>query len=478
MTHKLQLPLAAAALLAIPAVAPGQSATTASTPAPGSLEETLQEIKNPTSWMSWGGDLRVRNEYFNNLLTLDSQNPLAEQEYLRFRARVWTSLKPIENVTVNARLATEPREWFRRAGYTPYRGQSGWDWTDGVIDNLNVQWKNILDQPLSLIVGRQDLMLGEGWLTGEGTPYDGSWTYYMDAARLSYELKEQKTLIEAIGILQNAEADAWLPVINNQNRFLSEQDETGAILNIVNTSLPYANFNPYFIYKHDDRAMESGAPQRGDNADIYTFGARISGLVKEHWKYSVEGAYQFGEKQDPAVRYPAPSTEYRDLNAFGVNSKLTYLFKDRLNNQLSFSYEYLTGDDPDTADDEMFDGLWARYPRWGEIGLYSFAAETRVGQQANYHRFGPSWTITPAKGLDFTANYYAMIADQDTPTRAAPGLFTNDDAFRGHFVSTILKYKFGPRLAGHLWAEFLFPGDYYANSETLTFLRAEVLLTF
>jgi Alginate export len=441
-------------------------------------EQTIWAIKNPTSWMRWGGDLRVRNEYFNNTLTLDPYNPLAEQDYFRFRARIWAGMQPLTNVSVNVRLATEPREWMRPAGYTPYKGQSGLDWTEGIIDTLNVQWRNIGNMPVSVIVGRQDLMLGDGWLTGEGTPYDGSWSFYMDCARLTWELKDQHTTVEAIGICQTAKDDAWLPTINNQNRYLSEQNENGAILNVVNTSISVANLNGYFIYKHDDQVTDPKAPPRGDNGDIYTLGGRVYGLVANHWKYSVEGAYQFGQKQDLFIQYPETSTEYRNLSAFGLNSRFTYIFEDKLNNALSVSYEYMTGDDPKTSGDEMFDNLWGRYPRWSDIGLYSFASETRVGQQANYHRMGTSWAITPMKSLDFTANYYALIADQSVATRGATGLFGNSDSFRGHFFSAVLKYKFSPHLSGHLCGEVELPGNYYVHDEMLSFLRAEVLLTF
>lgn len=452
----------------------GAAAQQAQAPAPSELEKAIKEIKNPTPWLTWGGDFRVRNEYLDTTLTLDEKHPLSEQDYFRYRARLYTTVKPIENVSLNVRLATEPRTWMRPAGYSPYRGNSGTDWTEGMIDTLNVQWKNVLGQPLSIVVGRQDIMLGEGWLTGDGTPYDGSWTYYLDAARVSYELKEQHTLIEAIGIMQNAEAEAWLPTINNQNRFLSEQDEYGAILNIVNTSLPYANINPYFIYKQDDRVMAGG-----DDADIYTIGARISGLVDEHWKYSFEGAYQFGEKRDLAIKYPEVSDDYRDIQAYGFNGKMMYLVKDKLNNQIGFNYEFLSGDDPDTQDDEMFDVLWGRYPRWAEIGLYSFARETRVGQQANYHRFGPSWTCNPMKGMELTLNYYALFAQSDVPTREnSAALFSHDDHFRGHFAAAMLKHKFTPRLSGHLWGELQFPGNYYVNDHVMSFLRAELMFNF
>ena len=56
--------------------------------------DLIQKIKQPISWMNWGGDLRIRNEYFNNLLTLNPNSRLHEQDYFRFRARVWTTIAP------------------------------------------------------------------------------------------------------------------------------------------------------------------------------------------------------------------------------------------------------------------------------------------------------------------------------------------------------------------------------------------------
>ena len=472
----------ASTLLVPTAAAQDKSTTTASSaplaPTENSAESAVEKLKNPTPWLNWGADLRVRNEYFDNLLTLNPDNPLHEQDYFRFRARVWTNLKPVDDLSLNARLSTEPREWINQAGYSPMKGSSGWDWTEGVVDKLSVQWRNTLGLPATLTVGRQDIVLGDGWLVLEGTPNDGSSTVYLDAARFTYELRDQHTTIEAIGILQYAQDDEWLPTINNQNRYLTDQNETGAILYVSNKSLPAANIDSYFIYKHDDRINRT-AGKYGDNADIYTLGLRLSGILREHWKYSAEGAYQFGSKQDLNVKYPAVSTEYRDINAFGFNSKLAYLFKDKLNNELNFSFEVLSGDDPNTSGDEMFDVLWGRWPRWSEIGLYSFAAETRIGQEANFYRFGPGWSCSPSKRMNLSASYYALFAPQDTPTREASAtLFSNDGDFRGHFVQAVMKYKFNSHLSGHLWGECLFPGDYYAHHAPTPFLRAELMMTF
>ena len=95
-------------------------------------------------------------------------------------------------------------------------------------------------------------------------------------------------------------------------------------------------------------------------------------MLEDHWKYSVEGAYQFGRKQDPELNgqtgsnplltESAQTTGYRNLNAFGINSKFSYLFKDEWNDQLSLSVEFLSGDKPNTGNDEMFDVLWGRWP--------------------------------------------------------------------------------------------------------------------
>jgi len=465
----------------------GAAAETASVAAPAAnvsnLERSIQDLKHPVSWLTWGADLRLRNEFFYDLLTLNPAHPLHEQDYFRFRGRLWANVAPTEDLSLNVRLATEPREWMDPAGYSPMKvsstvGRTGLDWTSGVFDNLNVRWKNIGQLPATLTVGRQDLLLGDGWLVGDGTPYDGSWTYFLDSARLTYELKDQHTTFEAIGILQDARDSDWMPVTNaGQHRFLTEQNESGLVLSIANSSLRAANATAYFIYKHDDAA--TGAPRGVDNADIYTVGGRVTGAGGEHWKYSVEGAWQFGRKQDRTVQFPAVSTAFHDIKAFGLNSQMTYSFKDKWNTRLSLSYEFLSGDDPQSKDDEMFDVLWGRWPRWSEIGLYSYAAETRIGQQANSHRFGPTWSLSPTKRLDFNASYYALFAAEEVPTReASASLFSGTGAFRGHFAQGVVKYKFGQHMSGHLWAEALFPGDYYTHKDLISFLRAEVMFAF
>jgi hypothetical protein len=68
--------------------------------------------------------------------------------------------------------------------------------------------------------------------------------------------------------------------------------------------------------------------------------------------------------------------------------------------------------------------------------------------------------------------------DQALIGRDAGVPFSNSGTFRGHYLQGVLKYKFSEHLSGHLWSELLFPGDYYTQRKTMSFLRAELMFTF
>lgn len=513
------LSLAAAVIgAALVATAPAQTTVTSNVASafsatPRSIwkfDEFAKEVKSLTLPVSWGGDFRVRDEYFNNAMSLSSNpgfsplfGPVHEQEYFRFRGRVWASVFPTNDITLNIRLAAEPREFLKPAFSDTDFANSGMQWRYGIIDNLNVQWKRPVGLPTTLTAGRQDIFLGDGWLMGDGSPEDGSFTYFVDAVRLTYKLEELHTTIDAIGLVEYARPDAILPTFGPSGSvpgdpaglLLTDQDEKGAILWVANKSIPAANVDGFFIYKHDTLLNTPPPTPYGDQGDIYTIGGSLSGLPEDHWKYTVEGAYQFGRKLDPVLNQgganaqilepSAQTTGFREIDAFGGQSKVTYLFGDEWKNQLSLSYEYLSGDNPHTKNDEMFDVLWGRWPQWSEMyNIYSYVPETRVGQTANLQRVGPTWSVTPVKKLDFSLSYYALFANQDVPTRAlgapvfAQDSFSDSGDFRGHYLQAILKYKFNDYVSAHLWSEFLWEGDFYAKQQMMDFLRAEVMFTF
>ena len=189
---------------------------------------------------------------------------------------------------------------------------------------------------------------------------------------------------------------------------------------------------------------------------------------------SIKYVYQFGNKKDWTF-------DRREINSYGGKARLTYQFKDKLSNQLCLQGEYLSGDDPATEEDEMFDVLWGRWPRFSELYIYSYPMETagRIAQLNNIWRIGPTWSFVPLKGMTLSATYNALFAPVDSPTRAInPALFSNDGNFRGHYLQALVKHQFNKYLCGHVWGEFLWEGDYYAQRDLMTFLRAEIMFSF
>jgi hypothetical protein len=475
-----------------PAASSAPAATAPAAPPPA-FDQWTKEMKKPVDWFSWGADVRLRNEYLDNALTLSEKGARHEQDYFRFRERIWASLMPVTNLSANVRFAAEQREWMKPSNASQYGPRTGFEERYGILDNANVKWNNIMDQPLSLTAGRQDIALGDAddwWLVLDGTPGDGSWTFFLDSIRASYEAKEIKTKMDVIYIYQNARPDQWIPTIGESSDnyapggahkpyYLTEQDEQGVILYLSNKSVENVQLDGYFIYKRDTKEMVNG-----DSADIYTLGSKITGTPAEHWSYSVEGAYQFGHKQDAMVgaAYVNSTKDWREINAYAGKLRINYLFKDHMQNQVSLIGEFLSGDDPNTkGKDEMFDVLWGRWPRWTELGTWCYATETagKYLQMNNIGRVGPNWNITPLKGLNFNLMYNALFAPESIPTRTlAATQFNNKGNFRGHYVQGILKYQWNKYVSTQIKGELLCEGDYYAHRDLMSFLRTELNLTF
>ena len=140
------------------------------------------------------------------------------------------------------------------------------EWRYGIFDNLNLKWSNIAGQPLTLIAGRQDILIGEFPTIGGCCPMAPLrlLAFFLDAIRLTYEAKDIKTKFDLIYIHQNAEADEWIPrggaqLPKSSPRYpgtdhpLTEQDEQGVVFYVSNKSFKNTTIDGYFIYKSDDQ---------------------------------------------------------------------------------------------------------------------------------------------------------------------------------------------------------------------------------
>ena len=485
MRKKLSMLVFLAAVVALSCVrmATAEDAATKPPSETGTVEDAIQASKNPVPWLSWGADVRLREIFTPNLL-LDKE----DRHFQRYRFRAWNKVTPIEDLDLNVRLVYEPRHFcqpWREAQTRDAYYIDEWTGNEAIFDQMNVKWSKALGLPLTVTVGRQDIILGNGWLVLDGTPLDGSRTIFFDAARATMDFKDANTKVDLIFIDQHADSDWWIKPFCDKDFHNIEQDVKGAILYVTNTSLPKTEINAYFMYKHDEAVIgkEPGdisagnvAPwQAGTDADIYAFGARAAGALGENWKYRAEGAIQRGDKENR-------SRQRQDLEAYGALTNLEYLFKDASQNSVHVGYEYASGDDPGTTgENEQFDLLWGEWPRWSELLIYTYGSETSPAECTNLHRANIGHRFNLNKQWQICTDYHALWADEPAQDAADIKLKTSDvHSFRGHLVTLWAKYKFSDQLSGHLLAEYFDPGAYYtaANGDDAYFLRFDLQYTF
>lgn len=244
-----------------------------------------------------------------------------------------------------------------------------------------------------------------------------------------------------------------------------------------NQSLLPGDLDAYFIYKHNrpqltarNIRINNGAPfiSPSDSGDIYALGLRADVKLNPHWSWRAEGAYEWGTRND------------RDLSAFGLNGRLAYSLNDPFKNQVHLDLEYLSGDDPDSADDQAFDPLWGRWPQWSELMIYQWPLESRLGEATNLKRLNLGWSAQVHPKAQLLLDYHALWANHQNTRTPAQMVNLGDGDFRGHLLTAWLKAKFNPNLSGHLVAEYLIPGDYYADNRQNDglFVRAELNLSW
>ena len=444
-------------------------------------QSEVDRIKNPTDWLSWGFDQRLREIYSNNIVTLSDDVHGHNWHFQRFRSRLWGVFTPDENLEIGTRLM-----WEWRNICEPHAGNkvSNVEFDEALFDRLYIKMKNFLDMPLEVTLGRQDIILGNAWLVLDGTPDDGSRTIFFDAARFKYKLDKSNTL-DFIFINQQSEADETIEPFNDQERVrgLTDQDEVGGILYWTNKDIiPKGQLDGYFIYKRDSHVTDENGTRHSwsNESDIYAFGARVAGAFDENWHYRAEFAQELGHKQTRDWD-GTDDLEYADLCAFGFNSRLGYKLNDAKKSEFHADYEYLSGDDPSTKTNEQFDPLWARWPRWSENYIYSFVGETRIAEATNLHRVAAGWSSSLNEKLKLCVDYHLLFAAENTRKDDSTFInFSNNGKFRGQLLTAWLKYKYTRYISGHLLGEYFCPGNYYSkeNNDPSVFLRYELMLTF
>ncbi len=436
--------------------------------APVTFGEGAAAPEAKPSPFDWGGDIRLRGVSFDNIPVSKDPPGVArggKNVFFRGRTRIWGEYTFSDFVLFKARLVNEFRSYEEGSGKNTY------DFPDEyVFDHLYFDLKNLLDGKLDLRIGRQDLMYGNGRVILDGNPLDGSRTIYFNAVKAS--VKWEKTVADILGIWNKAEDEL---AINSQHRDLvglvgaypTDMVESGGGIYLKNKSLEKMPFEAYYLYKNESDYEywvpgKDGGPAtkmvQPDDLDLHTLGVRLMPQFTESLSGNLEAAGQLGERGP------------QDVSGWMVDAKLSYKFAvDTVNPVGSVGIYHLSGDDPDSADDEGWNPLFARWPQYSELYVYGFDYDG-AGRWSNLSM--------PYLGLDVPVCAKASLSLiggwMMAPEENGPG-GGNDRGFLG---TCWFNYKLSDVWSGHVLAEFVDPGDYYKVDDTAHFIRLEMMCTF
>jgi hypothetical protein len=449
--------------------------------------------ENSSLELDGGFDLRSRYEWYDNPPASDGAVNSAYYNYYRQRSRVWGSATA-GDYGLYLRLGNEFREYN---DYAPSHNYNRFP-DQLFVDNLYLDFKNLLYDRVDLRLGRQDMKYGAGRIICEGTPSDGSRSEYFDALKAT------------VRVTENTSGDFFASYTKPVDNLLTVGDADGQNYNLTSydgtvgpgkdDDLTEWGFGTYWTIKEfkecpfDLYAVykdESEWHKKGNKADplpgrqYATFGVRLNPHFTENFSGECEGAYQFGQTEDNDAR----GIHGQPINAYMLYGGLTYKTKDTfLKPYLTVGTLYLSGDDKESkynntsADDSVtgWNPVYARATFIGELPVKMYGS--------SYHWSNLSWTYIEPGFEPFkdhkcklqTGPLFAPLNDNQEES--------NSNLYRGwhtliKYECVLLKEVVNQRgaLKAALQLEHMAYGDYYeqANApENAFFARVEVSVSF
>ncbi len=430
-----------------------------------------------------GAAIRLRQEILDNFIYLGTnKSPADDRSYFRLRLQFYDNIKFDENFSVYVRVTTEPRYYV--AG--PYRvtldngtNLKRFDQDEIFIDNLYIDIKKPFNLPVNLRIGRQDFlgkdMYGEGFIIFDGTPADGSRSFYFNAARLQWFIAEGHTL--DFVYISDPSTDIYFPSLHpayydtnrdtsrlyiNHKKRLTGTHESGFLVYGRNKVLQNLTVEPYYLYKTEDEWHTN------PELNFHTFGIRAV-LNLDEWALRGEIAKQLGKYSNG-----------KDKKGIGGYLFLTKSFpKVFLSPKIEVGFTYLSGDNTNTPDkDEAWNPPFSRAALLNELFAYILIPETSSkggpvpGYWTNLKAIVTKFYIIPIKDMNLSFAYQHLWADKKTKLTSLSYMFSNEGKDRGDMLTFLGTYKFTKNLDGLLQYEYFIPRNFYTSqAKNATFLR-------
>jgi len=425
----------------------------------GSTKEFEQSKTRPGK-IYWDSHIRLRHEFWNNQEDLNDD---LDDLYSFFRLKLYLGggLRPTENIQLYARIVNESRYYGHKGTgdsirndhlYRPER-----HYFELVVGQLFFTWTNIGGKPLALKVGRQNLHnqgFGNQWLIGDGTPMDGSKTFYYNAARLTYRFNTY-TSLDVVGLLSFAD-DPMVIYSEAEKTVTNITDEQGGWIwfkHRFNENFPY---RAYYLYKHENGG---GDYHRLEESGIHTLGL--------HLKPETENVWLDGQVAIQGGSYGSGSRSGFGTILYGGFQ----LKKEKWSLKAGPWYLYLSGNDPESENFGAFNNLYGGYPNDDELYLNTLARESGVSMYTNLNLLGAYLEFKQPSKYNIRFWYHLMKANH-----LVEGDFFGEGKNRGHMIMLKAMAEVGKNLKLYYMFEYLWTGDFHftgADNAILSRLNLE-----
>ncbi len=469
-----------AALFAV-ALSLSVSAQTTDAALPVAEDAVVQADQSP--WQFDGGfDLRLRQELWDHI-PAPGGGGAKQENFFRFRTRVWGEAKYGDDFRFYTRVANEWRKYIARRDVV-----SNYTWPDElVLDNFFVDINNCFGDFIDFRIGRQDLNYFGSWrIFGDGTPGDGSRTFYSDAAVMTMHLDDENdlrlfglynmpynyfTIGHPTGVPKSWGDERQQTQVEASARDMSD---AGAGVYYTTRSIdPKMPLDIYSIWRRQSDYKIGDTKYQGRN--IWTQGILFKPSFTEEWSAEFEAAWQGGRVDDG-----------RDICAWMAYAATTWrpTVQEGWKPYLTLAFYALSGDkNPTKGTDTNWNPMWARHPMLSELLLVRNTGYYGVGYWSNmmYPHLAAGTKIFDRHSiLSHTGPLFAETADEDYTRSGGHGQYQGWLGVLEYMVVMVKGAIDGRgQVTGLVRAEAFAPGEYTSpRDEMAYFLRFQVMIAY
>lgn len=429
--------------------------------------------------VKYGGQVRLRGYAFDNVWDFNDAGGIDEWDVFRLKASVWTSVDVGDNITAYVKLTNQNYG----EGVTGAEGKTEVDNVSNKVflDNAYIDAKNVLG-PVSLRLGRQNLIYGTGFVILDGQSQFASTSIFFDGVKAS------------MNITDNISIDAFYMKDQENIRWNTPEDDDITLMGIYLTAKGcpvIGGQQEFYALNREDENFLDAAGTIKSQKDIWMYGFRMSDKLDSGLDYSGEIAIQKGTAFNGS-----------DQDALGYKMDLGYTFNIDLKPRIFGQYAFMSGDEAGTADYEGWDVFYGGWPQFGDLLAWKYVnigdgvipnaggnpaapilnavwnPGSTVGGEAPYTNLSVA-TIGVSCVIDGKifpkVSYSKLRFDEDVA--AVAGVTNMDDDF-GDYYQISAKYQYSKALSFSLYYAMIQPGDAFVNQDDATEFFWEADLRF